>query len=592
MRIASSTVFTNAVTAMNQQETIIAQDQQQVSTGRRINSPEDDPFASATSVTLNQQISRLSDFNQNRSLLSSNMTQMGSVLTSVTAALQSVSQSLVQAGSATLSVSDRQAIATALQGNLDTLVSYANTQDGNGNYLFSGFQTKTQPYVSGNFISSSATVSNAGNASITMTGQSLNNPFPGGAKITIQSYTPGQPATYTYDVTGLPTGDVTGATSVNGQMLIAGGNYNAALNLNGVPAVGDSFTLNPSPTLYQGDTGARTIEVNDNQYVGTTLAGPSIFESIPTGNGSFVTAANASNTGSGVIDPGSVTSLAALTRHQYAITFSGSPGEVTTGNQNTGSASYQQGSATGVPSTNDQYSVNFSVSGGQVQYTILDSSSGVTDPTTYSYSSGTPISLPNGTTFTLSGTPAPGDSFIYQPGPATTYSVQDLTTGTPVTGQTDVKFVAGNVIQFDGMSMTIKGSPSSNDTFTIDPPSTTTMFSVIQNAITALKTTGGKTPQSGAQLANALSAAQLGISGALAQVDMGQAVVGGRMNQLSALDSSTAMNKISLQKQLTTLTSTDMAAAISELSQATIALTASQKAFVQVQGLNLFSFIQ
>jgi flagellar hook-associated protein 3 FlgL len=91
MRIASSTVFTNAVTAMNQQETIIAQDQQQVSTGRRINSPEDDPFASATSVTLNQQISRLSDFNQNRSLLSSNMTQMGSVLTSVTAALQSVS---------------------------------------------------------------------------------------------------------------------------------------------------------------------------------------------------------------------------------------------------------------------------------------------------------------------------------------------------------------------------------------------------------------------------------------------------------------------------------------------------------------------
>ena len=62
MRIASSTIFTNAVSAMNAQENLIAKYQQQISSGKRVNTPQDDPYAAATAVTLNQQIARIDDF--------------------------------------------------------------------------------------------------------------------------------------------------------------------------------------------------------------------------------------------------------------------------------------------------------------------------------------------------------------------------------------------------------------------------------------------------------------------------------------------------------------------------------------------------
>jgi len=602
MRIASSTIFTNAVAAISQQQNIIAQDQQQVSTGSAINSPQDDPFASATSVILNQEISRINDFTQSRSSVESNLNQLGTVLTSVTSTLQSVSQNLVQAGSPTLSASDRKSLATQLQGSLDSLVSYANIQDGNGNYIFSGYQTFTQPFDKGNYLNASPSLGNAGSASVSLTNASMSAPLQGNATITINSYTPADtttspttPQQFTYSISGLPNSkdNVTNASSdSNGLIdLTAGGVAIGTLSLSGTPQVGDSFSLNPTPVVYRGDQGARTVQVNDGQFVSTTLVGTDVFGSIPTGNGSFATASSASNTGSGVISPGSVVSSSALTGNQYAITFSGSPGQVTAGNQNTGAASYNQGSATGTPSNNDQYNVVFSVSGGQTQYTIADLTTGSTSDAS-NYINGVPISLPNGATFSISGNPAAGDSFAYVPGPATTYSVQNLTTGQPVPGHTNVSYISGNAIQFDGMSLTITGSPSSNDTFTVNPSTTTDVFTVIQNAINALTAPAGSSQQSGSQLTNALSIAQQGISGALNQVDIGQSSVGGRTNLLTSLDSTTALIKISLQKQLSTLTNTDLAAAISDLSQATVSLTAAQKAFVQVQGLNLFSFIQ
>jgi flagellar hook-associated protein 3 FlgL len=613
MRISSSTIFTNAVSAMNAQENLIAKDQQQISSGKKVNTPQDDPYAAATAVTLNQQIARIDDFTNNRSLLMGNLRQLGSNLSSVTSTLQSVSTSLVQANTGTLSTQDKKTIASDLQSSLDTLIAYANLQDGNGNYIFGGYQTSTQPYEKGNFVSVASSGNNQGNSTLTPTVAALDAPLSGSATITINNYADGTPPTFTYSISGLPNAvdnvsnqpsssftDTTVQPNVTVPTigLTSNGNSIGSLTLGGTPSNGDSFTISPKPTNYQGDTGARSVEVNDGQIVGTTLVGPQVFGSIPTGNGSFETVAPPTNTGSGIISSGSVTSSLALKGHQYALTFSGSSGQVNSGNQNTGSASYASGSATGTPSSNDQFNIVFSVSNGQTQYTIANQTTGQTqDP--QSYTSGTPISLPNGAAFTLNGSPNSGDSFLYQPGPAKTYSVVDLSLsttdnpqGTPVPGHTNVSFSSGNAIQFDGMSFNITGSPNTGDTFAVNPSSSTDVFTVIQNAINALNSYGGSSPANSSKLSNALSAAQLGITGAINQVDVGQAVVGGRQNEISSLDSSTALNKIDLQQELASLTSTDMASVISDLSQATVALTASQKAFVQVQGLNLFSYIQ
>ncbi|HED39174.1 MAG TPA: flagellar hook-associated protein 3, partial [Chromatiales bacterium] len=61
------------------------------------------------------------------------------------------------------------------------------------------------------------------------------------------------------------------------------------------------------PYTYNGDDGQRLIQIGNNRQIAVTDSGTSTFREIRNGNGTFTTFDNQSNTGSGVIDPGSVT---------------------------------------------------------------------------------------------------------------------------------------------------------------------------------------------------------------------------------------------------------------------------------------------
>ena len=68
-------------------------------------------------------------------------------MSDVTNLLQNAQELVVSAGNGTLDDSSRRAIATELRGNLDELLGLANRTDGNGQYLFSGFQGSTKPFA-------------------------------------------------------------------------------------------------------------------------------------------------------------------------------------------------------------------------------------------------------------------------------------------------------------------------------------------------------------------------------------------------------------------------------------------------------------
>lgn len=65
----------------------------------------------------------------------------------MTDVIQSAQTLLVQAGDGTLSDQDRQSLATQLQSYKYQLLNLANSQDGNGNYLFAGYKTNSEPFV-------------------------------------------------------------------------------------------------------------------------------------------------------------------------------------------------------------------------------------------------------------------------------------------------------------------------------------------------------------------------------------------------------------------------------------------------------------
>ncbi|QIK13456.1 flagellar hook-filament junction protein FlgL [Leclercia sp. 29361] len=114
---------------------------EQMSTGKRVNRPSDDPIAASQAVVLSQAQSENSQFKLARSFASQRVGLEESVLAQVTTALQSAQDKIVYAGNGSLSDNDRNSIATDLQGIRDQLVNLANSTDGNGRYIFAGYKT-------------------------------------------------------------------------------------------------------------------------------------------------------------------------------------------------------------------------------------------------------------------------------------------------------------------------------------------------------------------------------------------------------------------------------------------------------------------
>jgi flagellar hook-associated protein 3 FlgL len=119
---------------------------QEMSTGKRVNAPSDDPLASAEMVGNQDQSTRVDQYLQNIDTLNSQVqtadTALGSVVTQLT---QAISLG-VQGSTGTVSDANRQQIAQNLQGIQAQLVQLANTSV-SGSYLFGGTANTAAPYT-------------------------------------------------------------------------------------------------------------------------------------------------------------------------------------------------------------------------------------------------------------------------------------------------------------------------------------------------------------------------------------------------------------------------------------------------------------
>ncbi|WP_417796680.1 flagellar hook-associated protein FlgL [Stutzerimonas nitrititolerans] len=147
MRISTLQAFNNGVTGLQRNYSNVTRTQEQISTGNRILTPADDPVASVRLLQLEQQQNVLSQYNANLTAADSSLVQEESTLNSVNTVLLRVRELALRAGNGSLSAEDRQSIAAELSEREDELLSLMNTRNARGEYLFSGFQGKTQPFV-------------------------------------------------------------------------------------------------------------------------------------------------------------------------------------------------------------------------------------------------------------------------------------------------------------------------------------------------------------------------------------------------------------------------------------------------------------
>jgi len=145
MRVSTSGAYASGLSAMQRLQAALDQTQRQISSGRRILTPSDDPLAAARALEIRESIGRLEQFDRNANVAANRLGQEESALGSVNNVLQRVRELALQANNATQTNESRRMIAVEMRQNLDQLVQIANQKDGNGSYLFSGNLESTTP---------------------------------------------------------------------------------------------------------------------------------------------------------------------------------------------------------------------------------------------------------------------------------------------------------------------------------------------------------------------------------------------------------------------------------------------------------------
>lgn len=147
MRISTQTFYEQSQTAMGSQQSSLLRVQQQLGAMSKILTPSDDPLGATRALAVSQSIAVGAQYAATRSQATQTLSMEENALQSVTTVLQNIKASLVQAGNGTMTDADRASIATTLQSNLDQLQGLANTDDGNGQFLFAGFKSGSAPFV-------------------------------------------------------------------------------------------------------------------------------------------------------------------------------------------------------------------------------------------------------------------------------------------------------------------------------------------------------------------------------------------------------------------------------------------------------------
>jgi flagellar hook-associated protein 3 FlgL len=243
---------------------------------------------------------------------------------------------------------------------------------------------------------------------------------------------------------------------------------------------------------YAGDSGTRAVQVGTGLFVQDSDTGNRVFMDIAAGNGVFTTAASASNTGSGVIDAGSVTNRAAWVPGAYTLRF-----------------------ATG-----------------------------------------------------------------------TTWRVTNSSNAVVASGN----YTSGGAIAFNGVQLGVTGAPAAGDSYTIASAGTRDVFSTLDGIVTTLRA-GASNDAARAQLNSALNGSLQQLDQASQQLLTVRSQVGARLSTLDDADGTRQSELANLQTSAGQLAGLDYAAAVSKMSQQTVALQAAQQSFATIAKLSLFNYL-
>jgi len=269
MRVTERQQIDALLTAIGNLRSGISTVSEQISSGKRVNRPSDDP-AAAERISQFRNVLRMTE----RRLQTVNegigrLNLSDSVLEQAGNTFQRAKELAVQMRNDTNTAVERRNAAQEVQQLILGLASIGNTQL-NGRFIFAGNETQTEPYVPGT-VTGSASTTNTGSATIAAAVVTPSALKPDGYQIQFTSPTQ-------FDILNLSTNQTvsTGNPYTSGVAFSFDG-VTATISNGGVPpATGDQFFVRVG-YVYQGDNAVIDLEVGDGQTVQSNIPGSQVF---------------------------------------------------------------------------------------------------------------------------------------------------------------------------------------------------------------------------------------------------------------------------------------------------------------------------
>lgn len=146
MRVTNRMLYSQLVSDIGASSEKMLKLNTQISSGKRINKPSDDPVGMGSVLNDRTDLSALDQYSSAIDYADGLATETESVLSSVTDLLDRASELATQAASSTASEATRSETAAEIAEIMDEVYSLANTKY-NGKYIFGGTQTDSTPFL-------------------------------------------------------------------------------------------------------------------------------------------------------------------------------------------------------------------------------------------------------------------------------------------------------------------------------------------------------------------------------------------------------------------------------------------------------------
>lgn len=146
MRISTTQFYEASTSNYQRNYSNILKTSQEIASESKLNSAADDPVGAARVLQLAQQNSMLQQYSSNITAINTSVISTETALDSIQDSILAARDLIVKAGNGSYTDKDRISTANELKALQEHILGLMNSQDANGQYLFSGAKSSTPPY--------------------------------------------------------------------------------------------------------------------------------------------------------------------------------------------------------------------------------------------------------------------------------------------------------------------------------------------------------------------------------------------------------------------------------------------------------------